>query len=191
MAKRKQPGQVRIIGGTWRGRKLSVADVPGLRPTTDRIRETLFNWLMPYLGGARVLDAFAGTGVLSFEALSRGARFAELVESDATAARMIQDNIARLGAAANVSRGDARHLIRQGPSGPAFDVVFLDPPFADQDMSSLVDGLVQGAWLAEDALIYIEQESGRNLPDCVEVVRDKIAGGVQFGLYRARREGNS
>ena len=191
MATRKKTGQVRIIGGTWRGRKLPVADVPGLRPTTDRIRETLFNWLTPYIGGARVLDVFAGTGALSFEALSRGAAHAQLIEQDRAAVQILEDNVDLLGADAQVLRSDARRVLSEGYNGMAFDLAFLDPPFADNDMVFLIDALERGRWLSDDALIYIEHATARATPTGLDVVRDKTAGGVHFGLYRARREGKS
>ncbi|MDX1550554.1 MAG: 16S rRNA (guanine(966)-N(2))-methyltransferase RsmD, partial [Lysobacter spongiicola] len=125
------PGQVRLIGGRWRGSKLPVADIEGLRPTSDRVRETLFNWLMPVLPGARVLDLFAGSGALGLEALSRGAATATLVERDPLLATALAQVAARLpgGEAATVVQADALAWLPAQPRG-SFDIAFLDPPFS-------------------------------------------------------------
>ncbi len=152
------PGSVRIIGGRWRGSKLPVAGAPGLRPTSDRARETLFNWLQPVLPGARVLDLFAGSGALGLEALSRGAREVLLVERDPALAQSLRETCGRLGAgdAATVLRADALELLRTPVHG-RFDLVFVDPPFAD----GLWDGVLAGLapWLADDAWLYMESAS--------------------------------
>ena len=149
------PGSVRIIGGRWRGSKLPVALAPGLRPTSDRARETLFNWLQPMLAGARVLDLFAGSGALGLEALSRGAREALLVERDPALAQSLRETCARLGAgdAATVLRADALELLR-APLHGRFDLVFLDPPFADGRWQEALARLEP--WLAGDAWLYLE-----------------------------------
>src|ERR1700761_9030792 len=123
------PGRVRIIGGSLRGSKLDVPDFAGLRPTPDRVRETLFNWLMPVIEGARCLDLFAGTGALGIEALSRGAAHVDFVESDAQLARMLRDNLARLKQTASVLQSAASRFLES--AGGEYDVVFLDPPFGD------------------------------------------------------------
>ena len=120
---------VRIIGGGWRGRRITFPDVPGLRPTPDRVRETLFNWLQHDIAGARCLDLFAGSGALGLEALSRGAKELVFVEQSVAASRALQEQLARLGAERRsqvVEMGAARYL--RG-AAPAFDIVFLDPPF--------------------------------------------------------------
>src|SRR5690606_11919673 len=124
-----------IIGGTWRGRRLAVAGGPALRPTPDRIRETLFNWLAPALPGARCLDLFAGTGVLGLEALSRGAAEAWLVERDPVAAAALRSSVATLGAPARILATDAWTLLATPPAEAAgrFHVVFLDPPYEGTD----------------------------------------------------------
>ena len=148
-------GQVRIIGGKWRNTRLPVEDAPGLRPTSDRARETLFNWLQPMLPGARVLDLFAGSGALGLEALSRGAREAVLVERDPALAQSLRDTCERLkaGDAATVLRADALELLR-APLHGRFDLVFLDPPF---DAGAWVPALERLApWLADDAWLYLE-----------------------------------
>ena len=149
------PGSVRIIGGRWRGSKLPVASAPGLRPTSDRARETLFNWLQPMLAGVRVLDLFAGSGALGLEALSRGAREVLLVERDPALAQSLRDTCARLGAgdAATVLRADALELLRTPVYG-RFDLVFLDPPFQDGTWNDAVARLEP--WLADVAWLYLE-----------------------------------
>lgn len=151
----KPPGKVRIIGGRWRGTRLAVPDAPGLRPTSDRARETLFNWLQPALPGARVLDLFAGTGALGLEALSRGAAEALLVERDPALARALEENLQPLegGAAARVVRADAVSLLA-APLHGRFDVVFLDPPFEAGLWQPALDAL--GPWLTDDAWLYLE-----------------------------------
>ncbi len=154
-------GKVRIIGGRWRGTRLEVADAPGLRPTSDRVRETLFNWLAPMLPGARVLDLFAGSGALGLEALSRGAASAVLVERDPALAAGLRALAARLqgGEAAQVVQGDAlAWLAAQPPAdapGQGFDLAFVDPPFAaglwDAVWPALLPRLAATAWLYVEA----------------------------------------
>lgn len=148
-------GKVRIIGGHWRGTRLDVADVPGLRPSADRVRETLFNWLQPMLPGARVLDLFAGTGALGLEALSRGAREALLVERDPKSAASLQATVARLKAEnqATVVRADALAFLRT-PLHGRFDLVFVDPPFADHLWPAALAALPP--WLSPQAWLYLE-----------------------------------
>lgn len=154
-AGRGAPGHVRIVGGDWRGTRLPVADAPGLRPTSDRVRETLFNWLQPVLRGARVLDLFAGTGALGLEALSRGAREAWLVERDPRLAETLRATVARLHAEdrAHVAQADALSWLRLPLQG-RFDVVFLDPPFASGVWNDVLAALPP--WLADDAWVYVE-----------------------------------
>ncbi|KRG69097.1 16S rRNA (guanine(966)-N(2))-methyltransferase RsmD [Pseudoxanthomonas dokdonensis] len=149
------PGQVRIIGGRWRGSKLTVADSPGLRPSSDRVRETLFNWLGPGLPGANVLDLFAGSGALGLEAISRGASHATLVERDPALAHSLRQVVERLdaGAQVQVAATDALAWLRQTPAR-RFDIVFVDPPFAAQLWQPAIDGIA--AHLADDAWVYLE-----------------------------------
>lgn len=151
----RAPGSVRIIGGRWRGTRLPVADLPGLRPTSDRARETLFNWLQPVLPRARVLDLFAGSGALGLESLSRGAREALLVERDPRLLESLQATIERLraGDEAKVVRADVLKLLR-APLQGRFDVVFVDPPFDDDLWSAVLAALPP--WLADDAWLYLE-----------------------------------
>src|SRR5574344_2111444 len=143
-------GQVRIIGGQWRNTRLAVPDRPGLRPSSDRVRETLFNWLMPRLPGAAVLDLFAGSGALGLEALSRGAAQATLVEKERQLAAAISAVASRLQANARVEASDALAWLAR-PPGQRFDIAFVDPPFADglwaQVLALLPAHLAEDAWL--------------------------------------------
>lgn len=156
------PGHVRIIGGRWRGTRLPVADAPGLRPTPDRVRETLFNWLQPRLQGARVLDLFAGSGALGLEALSRGAREAWLVEHDPAQVESLRETVARLGAGddAHVVRADALAWLR-APLQGRFDIVFVDPPFASGPWQQVLELLPP--WLAADPWLYLESPITKDL----------------------------
>lgn len=170
----RRPGQLRLVGGAWRSRRLRVPAGPDLRPTPDRVRETLFNWLGPRVAGSRVLDLFAGSGALGLEALSRGAAEAVFVDTSRTAVRALEANIELLGAtSATVLRMDARRYLARG--GEAFDLVFVDPPYAtDLAKRSLEWLTVPGSpLLAPGARIYLEcgtrnadpgQESQLSLP---------------------------
>lgn len=153
------PGSIRIIGGRWRGTKLAVPDSPGLRPSGDRVRETLFNWLMPKLAGARVLDLFAGTGVLGLEAVSRGAAHAVLVERDAALVRNLRVAVNRLSAqaAVEVMQADALAWLHAQPTG-AYDLAFVDPPFAGDLWANALAAL--SPRLADDAWLYVESPAG-------------------------------
>jgi len=180
---------VRIIGGDWRRRWLPVAPVPGLRPSADAQRETLFNWLQPLLHGAAVLDLFAGTGALGLEAASRGAASVLLVEKSPPAARQLEANRAALGAEqVTVRQGDALRLLAQGRQasglGP-FTLVFVDPPFGKGLVTPVLQGLVAGDWLAPDARVYVEQESSLPAPAGWTVLRERT-GGQARGLLLHR-----
>jgi len=178
-------GRIRIIGGSLRNSRLEVPERPGLRPTPERVRETLFNWLAPMIEGARVLDLCAGTGGLGIEALSRGAAFACFVEPEARAARALRDNLARLKVAAGeVAAVDAQAFLRG--TARTFDLVFLDPPFALDLWSTLAGRLEQGGWLAARAWIYVEspREAIPAVPANWTLHREGRAGEVRFALYR-------
>jgi 16S rRNA (guanine966-N2)-methyltransferase len=188
MAGRKQKsqaGRLRIVAGNWRSRLLDIADVEGLRPTSERVRETLFNWLAPRIHGARCLDAYAGTGALGLEALSRGAASVVFVEKSSVAAKQLRRNIDVLDArGATVRQQDALEFLRQAASGP-FDIVFLDPPFADDLVEETCRLLDQHDLLADDALVYIELPRngvGAQLPAAWHVQKNKTAGNVRYML---------
>ena len=179
-------GEVRIIGGQWKRSKLPVPDAPGLRPTSDRIRETLFNWLGQTLAGWRVLDAFAGSGALGFEAASRDAAEVVLVERDAKLAAGLRAGAQRLKATTmSVHTADALAWMRAAPRG-AFDLILLDPPF-DAD---LFDPALAAAapLLAEGGLIYVESPREIAAPAGFTVWRQGRAGAVHYQLLR--REDN-
>ncbi len=179
------PGRIRIIGGSLRNSRLDVPDLPGLRPTAERVRETLFNWLAPVIDGAGCLDLCAGTGALGIEALSRGAANVQFVERDARAAQALRDNLARLKASGGeVTVLDAAQFLRGAPQ--AQDLVFLDPPFALELWSALAQQLEQGGWLAAQAWVYVESPRAvaPALPPNWQLHREGHAGEVRFALYR-------
>jgi 16S rRNA (guanine966-N2)-methyltransferase len=152
----KGQGRVRIIAGRWRGRRLAVPEMPGLRPTPDRVRETLFNWLQPVVAGARCLDLFAGSGVLGLEALSRGAAEVIAVERNPLAVAALRGVATEFGAEGLVVRHDDAITFLAGPSRP-FDLVFLDPPFGHGLLEKTIDALAP-EWLARPAWVYVESE---------------------------------
>ncbi|HCK81103.1 MAG TPA: 16S rRNA (guanine(966)-N(2))-methyltransferase RsmD [Candidatus Competibacter sp.] len=184
----ERAGQLRIIAGQWRSRRLSFPELPGLRPTPDRVRETLFNWLTPVLPGARCLDLFAGSGALGIEALSRGAAEAVFVERHPAAVAALRENLARLNAGnARVEHAEALAWLRQ-PGAP-FEIVLLDPPFGHDLLGPVGAALERAGWLAPTAWIYLEAETALRqpaLPANWLPVREKTAGAVAYRL--ARRE---
>lgn len=192
MAKAQTTGQIRIIGGRWRGRKLPVLDAQGLRPTTDRIKETLFNWLQFDLHGARVVDLFAGSGGLGFEALSRGAARATLVETQTQAIALLRDNITTLQVTGQADI-DSRGALAWIESAPvhSVDVLFLDPPFGHDWLDQILPRIEQADILAPGAFIYIENgqaEAEGELPASWQLLREKTAGQVRFRLLRTASE---
>ncbi|QWR79916.1 16S rRNA (guanine(966)-N(2))-methyltransferase [Cronobacter sakazakii] len=184
-------GQIRIIGGQWRGRKLPVPDSPGLRPTTDRVRETLFNWLAPYLVGARCLDCFAGSGALGLEALSRYAADATLLEMERGVAQQLQKNLATLkSSAAKVVNTNTLNFLNQ--NGEPHNIVFVDPPFRKGLLEATLNLLETRGWLAPQALIYVESEVENGLPPVPanwQLHREKVAGQVAYRLYLRESQG--
>ena len=183
----KRDNRVRIIGGRWRGRKLRFPDGDGLRPTGDRIRETLFNWLMPALPAARCLDLFAGSGALGFEALSRGAASCMLVERNPQAVKCLQDAKLLLEAdTAAIIAADSAHWLSTATG--VFDIVFIDPPFADASLvpAALVAALEQRGLLSADPWIYIEQpaSSVQIFPAGFVQHRSQRAGQVSYSVWR-------
>ncbi|WP_434357832.1 16S rRNA (guanine(966)-N(2))-methyltransferase RsmD [Parasalinivibrio latis] len=183
------PGFVRIIGGQWRGRKLPVHDVTGLRPTTDRVKETLFNWLMADIYQAKCLDLFAGSGGLGFEALSRQAEKVTLLEFDSKAAGQLKQNLAALNTTSGkvVQTDTLAYLTKPGQP---YDIVFIDPPFRRDMLATVFDLLEQNGWLADNAMIYVEAESELGqlqVPVSWSLHREKTAGQISYRLYQ--REG--
>lgn len=178
---------VRIIGGEHKRRQLKVLDRPGLRPTPDRVRETLFNWLAAVTPGAQALDLFAGSGVLGLEALSRGAAGCDLVEKDAGAARVIGANVEmlRMGDRARVHNLDALAFLRRPPAKP-YDLVFLDPPYASDLLDKALAVLAEPGWLAPEARVYVELPARQGVPavpDDWSLLRQGDAGEVGYYLY--------
>ncbi|ARA83332.1 16S rRNA (guanine(966)-N(2))-methyltransferase RsmD [Pseudomonas syringae pv. aptata] len=180
-------GQLRIIGGEWGSRRLTFPDAPGLRPTPDRVRETLFNWLAPYIAGARVLDVFTGSGALYFEALSRGASMGLALDSNAAAIASLRQNLNALNCTSGqVSQTDALRHLETATASP-FDVVFLDPPFHQGLLASACNLLESHGWLADTAWIYTESEtppSTTGLPGSWRLHREKKAGQVYYALWQ-------
>ena len=177
-------GQVRIIGGVWRGRKLLVPEVLNLRPTPDRVRETLFNWLMPVISGAYCLDAFAGSGVLGFEALSRGAAHVVMVEQVPALVTLLQQEQKKLKVEnAEIYCATVPQQLKK--SRQLFDIIFLDPPYQDNLLLPTCFYLEEHRFLSEKAYIYLEaneivQQS--NLPANWQLLKSKKAGQVAYHL---------
>lgn len=184
--------QVRVIGGSLRGRRLHFLPGPGLRPTPDRVRETLFNWLGAHLSGARCLDLFAGTGALGIEAMSRGAASLTAVERHRAAAGRLRENLALLDIAnADVLQQDALRLLKTAPAAP-YDIVFADPPFAADLVSEVCRLLAAGHWLTAEAWVYLEQDAKRSwppLPAGWKPYREGHAGQSAFCLLRCNNSG--
>jgi 16S rRNA (guanine966-N2)-methyltransferase len=184
--KSSYPHKLRIIGGRWRGRRLDVFESEGLRPTPDRVRETLFNWLQPYIAGASCLDLFAGTGALCLEALSRGAADVVMVEKALPVAQRLRQHVERLEATgAEVVLADAVDFLQRPPR--AFDIVFLDPPFKSNLIAACAVLVEARGWIKPGGLIYVEAPSRINelaLPATWELIRSKKAGQVGYHLAR-------
>lgn len=178
------PGVLRIIGGAWRGRRLAFPGDRSVRPTPDRIRETLFNWLQQRVADRNCLDLYAGSGALGLEALSRGAKKVVFVERDPPVARHISATLERLKAqGGQVVCADALHYLA-GPGTP-FDVVFVDPPYAERLVPAVCTALERGGWLAPGALVYLESAARDGvpvLPEAWTLHRSKTAGEVGYHL---------
>ncbi len=193
-------GKLRIIGGEWRSRQLPVVDLPGLRPTTDRVRETLFNWLKNDIPGAHCLDLFAGSGALGFEAASRGAASVTMLELQNNAMQILKSNKQLLGADTGDSHNRANNieLIQQDAlnwlsayQGQSFDVVFLDPPFDSDYLAKAIQQLDEKGCLAENACVYLECANHQPLPTLPAgwlLSKEKKAGQVNYYLVRYNAE---
>lgn len=174
------PGSVRIIAGRWRSRRLAIPEGTSVRPTPDRVRETLFNWLQDSIDGARCLDLYAGTGALGFEALSRGASEACFVERDPASVEALRTHAAALGVVPKIACQEGESFLRGG-AGPKYDVVFVDPPYevALEPLLALLP-----PWLAAAALVYVERPRTAGLPEAegYRVRKRSFAGAVEYAL---------
>jgi 16S rRNA (guanine966-N2)-methyltransferase len=181
-------GSIRIIGGTHRGRKLPVLNAEGLRPTTDRMKETLFNWLMSDTRDAACLDCFAGSGSLGFEALSRGAKSMLFMELDKNAAKQLQHNASLLkfgSQQAAIQQGNSLSLLKQLKN--SFDLIFIDPPFNQELVSSCIEVIAENKLVHKGTLIYVEREvHGKSLqfPESWRLIKEKSTQQVLSQLYK-------
>ena len=186
-------GQIRIIGGQWRGRKLPVLNAEGLRPTTDRNKETLFNWLMPYVNDARCLDVFAGSGGLGLEALSRYAAHCDFIELDNQAVSQLESNLSLLKvnevASAKVHQGNALNILKGlnalTPTELPYDVVFVDPPFGKDLVAPALISLAENNLVQSGSVVYLEHESTLTtptLPTHWQVIKEKHTSALRYML---------
>jgi len=188
-------GSFRVIGGTWRSRRLTFPAIEGLRPTTDRVKETVFNWLSAYLPDAKALDLFAGSGSLGIEALSRGAKSVTSIEKDQQAATAIQENYKLLAIQENletkVLNTDALTWLSSFDktlSNETFDVVFLDPPFRKGLLNDCLNYLERHHLVNKGSIIYLEREKEASdivIPTSWNLLKEKEAGQVRYQLYEA------
>lgn len=180
---------LRIIGGQWRGRKLRFAAVEGVRPTGDRIRETLFNWLMFDIEDTRCLDLFAGSGALGFEAASRGAREVVMIDRHPNVVEQLNENAKLLDFMGfDIEKAEAERYLNSKP--PAFDIVFLDPPFSEDRTLHLLNLLETNRCLADTALVYVEVNIANPLPELNShwsVLKEKESGQVRYALLRYKK----
>lgn len=177
--------KIKIIGGNWRSRQIEVLDVAGLRPTPNRVRETLFNWLQGDIFNAHCLDLFAGSGALSFEAASRGAKSVSQIENNVLAYNVLKTNVQKLGSTQiQTIQTDALTFLKKPPAIP-FNIVFLDPPFGFDLVAQSSELLTKNNWLAPYAKIYVETETALKvvLPDTWQLLKDKKAGAVAYRLF--------
>jgi 16S rRNA (guanine966-N2)-methyltransferase len=181
--------QLRIVGGSLRGRKISFPEEPGLRPTPDRVRETLFNWLAPHVQGTRVLDLFAGSGALGFEALSRGAAEATLVDASRVVCARLRETATGLGLGqARVEVADAVEFLRR--STTAWDLIFIDPPFGENLVPLVLKSISERLLLAPGGFCYVELPQGHPLPPLPvdwALHREGKAGEVGYHLLHETR----
>ena len=182
---------MRIIGGVWRGRRIEFAHAAEVRPTPDRVRETLFNWLQLRVAGSRCLDLYAGSGALGIEALSRGAKSVVFVDSAAAAVREIEKTLARFGCdRARFVTGDAGRFLRT--ERQSFDIIFLDPPFSRRALADDCRVIAERGLLAPGGVVYLEGPAAGGVPDLPagwEILRSKEAGEVGYHLARSAAPG--
>lgn len=175
---------IRIIGGDWRGRKLPVLNHEGLRPTQDRVRETLFNWLAADLAGSRIADLFSGTGALGFEALSRGAAQVDFIEKERRVANNLSENLKLLAdKRGKVYNTEAQKWINLQKPG-SIDLIFLDPPFGQNLVQQILDQPEFINILAPNAKIYIEQEKSGQIQTKFTLLKEKTTGSLIYSLYQ-------
>jgi 16S rRNA (guanine966-N2)-methyltransferase len=193
-AEASKRGQCRIIAGKWRGRNIKFDDAEGLRPTTDRIRETVFSWLQPYIAKSYCLDCFAGSGLLGFEALSRGADEVVFIEQNIKTVKNLKQNAEMLGASnAYIYHADTLSWLQSLKKDcnleqylkKQFDLVFLDPPFHSDLLAKSSAALVNSGCLAEDAIIYAEHAIDETVvfPENWYCLKDKKTGQVAYKLF--------
>jgi 16S rRNA (guanine966-N2)-methyltransferase len=188
MSRAVKSNGVRIIAGDWRGRRLQVANVPGLRPTGDRCRETLFNWLQPWVSGADCADLFAGTGALGFEAASRGAASVLMIEKHPQAQEILRQSIEQLQATqVNLHAGGAMSLLEE-IKPDSLDLVFVDPPFASNLGGLVLERLDKSGCVRRGGFIYVESSKTMVIPppEGWSVWRDQQLGEVRMQLFRRR-----
>jgi 16S rRNA (guanine966-N2)-methyltransferase len=177
-------GKIRIIAGNWRGRKLDVPNIANLRPTPDRVRETLFNWLQPIIEGSHCLDLYAGTGVLGLEAKSRGAASVVFVEHDSLLVKQLRSNVDLFSATdIQIEQADAQHWVQE--TEQKFDTVFLDPPFGQGLIEKACALLLVHDCLYPKAWVYIEGEKGMQVPAGFTVKNKGTAGHVNYMLLQS------
>lgn len=190
MSKRAKLNTIRVIGGQWRGRRLPVVDSAGLRPTIDRVRETLFNWLMHDIVGARCLDLFAGSGVLGLESLSRGAEFVQFIESNDIVSKQLDENLSLLAdnTKLSISKVNCTSAVTylSNINNDLYDIVFIDPPFQSELLAQSLTLLVENNWIADGTIIYLEQDVSKPLadvPSSWSLHRQGVAGQSAYFLY--------
>jgi len=184
-SKKAVTGSIRLIAGKHRGRKLPVLMADGLRPTTDRVKETVFNWLMPFIQEANCLDCFAGAGSLGFEAFSRGALQVTLIELNKVAAKQLHANKQLLNADNIIVINSNLLTFLKSSTKQHYNLVFIDPPFRENLVTQTAE-LLNNGWLANQALIYVEMEinSNQQLPNNWQLLKEKFAGQVAYRLYQ-------
>ena len=193
MSNKNTLSKIKIIGGKWKGTNLTFYDEPELRPTGNRVRETLFNWLQPNIQGSICLDLFAGSGCLGLEALSRGASKCVMVEKNKRVINHLTKNIEKLSSSTELIHDDALNYLSSKEPSKTFDIVFLDPPFDSTIYESTMRTLELNHWLSHDARIYVEARSDSSMlqiPDNWLLFREQVAGNVRYMLYSRREKKN-